>query len=308
MAEILVVVNPASAGGATGRRWPAVAEKLRAEGLNFEVALTEAPGEATDIARAAIQASRPLVVAAGGDGTISEVANGFFDGPALLPTRTRLGVLPLGTGGDFRKTFGITGDAVEAGKTLLRGRPRRIDAGRVSYRGAGGGIEIRYFVNIADAGIPGHVVERVNRSKKRLGGTATFMLASLAALLSFSNSPMRVSVDGQPRELIAQQVVVANGQYYGSGMRIAPQAQPDDGVFEVILVGDVGKVETLRGLAKVRSGTHLEAKNPKWEVLPGRSVQVDSPLPVLIDVDGEQPGTLPAHFEVIPGAIELMVP
>jgi YegS/Rv2252/BmrU family lipid kinase len=308
MTDILIIVNPVSAGGSTGRRWPAVQRKLRARGFEFEVALTTKPLEATEIARREVRGSRPLVVAAGGDGTINEVVNGFFDEDRPQRSDTRLGVLPLGTGGDFRRTFGIPDDPVRAARFLLVGTPRRIDAGCARFRTRAGEDQMRHFINIADAGVGGEVVERVNRSRKRLGGRATFLAASLVSIARWQNKEMRLTVDGEMRELTAQQVVVANGQYYGSGMRVAPGAMPDDGLFDVVVVGDVNLVENLRGLAKIRSGKHLEGSNPKWEVLRGRKVSVASPEPVRIDLDGEQPGVLPATFELVPAAITLMCP
>ena len=119
---------------------------------------------------------------------------------------------------------------------------------------------------------------------------------------------MAVTIDGLRRELVAQQVVVANCQYYGGGMRMAPMAVPDDGLLDVIVIGDVNLVENARGLGKVRKGTHLEERNPKWLVFRGRRVEVESEYPIPLDVDGEDPGTVPASFEVIPQALNLMVP
>ena len=249
---------------------------------------------------------RELVVAAGGDGTISETAAGFFEGGEPIPTEARFGILPMGTGGDFRRTFGIGIDVAAAAATLLHGRPRRIDCGRVTFTGHDGERQTLPFVNIADAGYGGEVVHRVNSGFKF--GAATFTLAALGALLSYRNAPVVVDVDGKRHELNAQQVVVANCQYFGGGMRMAPMADPADGLLDVILVGDVGILETLRGLGEVRRGTHLRDGNPKWSIHRARRVEVTSTSPVRLDVDGEQPGWLPATFEVVPGAITLMSP
>jgi YegS/Rv2252/BmrU family lipid kinase len=306
--DILVIVNPASQGGRTAKRWLQVQERLRDAGLDFEAALTTRPHEAIEIARRAVRASVPVVVAAGGDGTVNEVANGFFDTGKVLATKSVLGVLPLGTGGDFRRTFDIPEDPTGAVEVLRQGKPCRIDVGRATFTTAGGHMGERYFVNVADAGIGGEVVDRVNRSSKRLGGTATFLLASMNALARYRNKWMRVMVDGNQHELVAQQVVIANGTCYGAGMKIAPHARADDGLFDVLLIGDLGVVDNLRGLAKIRQGRHLEDPVDKYTYLRARRVEVQSPERVLIDLDGEQPGMLPASFEIIPAALTLLTP
>jgi YegS/Rv2252/BmrU family lipid kinase len=306
--KTLIIVNPNSGAGRTGRRWPAIARELEEAGLDFDTAFTKGPLEAIDLAREAVRQKRPLVVAAGGDGTVNEVANGFFEGGERIAGPTRLGVLPVGTGGDFRRSFGIPLEPGAAARVLIEGRPLRIDAGRATVTGLQGSPLVRHFVNIASAGIGGEVVELVDRSPKHLGGSV-FMLASLVTLLRWRNLPMTAIVDGEIFELpAAQQVVVANCQYFGGGMRMAPQADCADGLFDVITVGDVSALENLRGLSKIRAGTHLEAGNPKWASVRGRRVQVDSPRRVRVEADGEQPGFLPAVFEIQPGALELMVP
>jgi diacylglycerol kinase (ATP) len=308
MKDVLVIVNPAAARGRAGRGWPRLAASLRAAGLDFDVALTSCAGEATVLARLAVREGRALVVAAGGDGTLNEVANGFFEAGEPVPTSTRLGLLPFGTGGDFRRTFGIPARPEAAAAVLRGGHSRRIDAGRLTCTGEGGGTLVRHFVNIADAGIGGEVVARVNRGGKLGWGPLTFLLASLLTLVRWHNKPMRVVIDGTAEDWVAQQVVVANCQYYGGGMRVAPRARPDDGLLDVIVIGDVGMWENLRGLGRIRRGAHLERSNIKLHHVLAHRVEVSSPEPVLLDADGEQPGRLPATFEVQPSALELVCP
>ena len=263
--------------------------------------MTTRPLEATEIAQTAVRQSRPVVVAVGGDGTLNEVVNGFFHNGAPIPTTSKLAMLPLGTGGDFRRTVRIPLDPKEAVQVIKAGTPRRLDAGCVTYTA------LRHFINIADAGLGGDVVHRVNAGRKRLGA-ATFTVGSALALLKWKNQPMTVVIDGTTHQLVAQQVVIANGQYFGGGMRMAPSAKPTDGVFDVILWGDVGKLWTARQMGNIRNGTHLDQHNPKVQLMYGKRISVSSPAPVRIDVDGEQPGTLPALFEIQPGAIEFIAP
>lgn len=308
MKDTLIIVNPASGGGRTGRGWAATASLLRDAGLDFDTAMTSCPGEGVELSRQAVLEGRPLIVAAGGDGTVNEVANGFFKRGEAVATTSRFGVLPTGTGGDFRRTMGFPLDVGEAAAILVAGRTRRIDAGRVTCTRAGGEQVVRYFVNIADAGIGGDVVDRVNNGRRLINGEVTFTVASLLTLLRWRNKPMTVVIDGAPRELVAQQVVVANCQYFGGGMWVAPRAIPDDGLLDVVIAGDLGIWENLRGLGEIRRGKHLDGGHPKISHTLARRVEVSSPELVRVDADGEQPGMLPAVFEVLPGALEVVCP
>ncbi|HEX6489250.1 MAG TPA: diacylglycerol kinase family protein [Candidatus Dormibacteraeota bacterium] len=308
MNEILVIVNPASSGGRTRERWQVLSGKLGLAGLKFDTAFTTRPLEATGLARQAVREGRRVVAAAGGDGTLNEVANGFFEEGEPISTETALALIPLGTGGDFRRTFDMPLEPMGIAGMLAGGATKVIDAGIARYRNHDGKEEVRAFANIADAGVGGEVVDRVNRSSKRLGGDLTFMLASITSLLAWRNKPMTVVVDGERRELKAQQVVAANCRYFGSGMKVAPMADPSDGLLDFLLIGDLSAMENVRGLSKIKAGRHLDEPNPKWEVMRGRRAEVSSPEQVRLDLDGEQPGWLPATFEVVPGALRLALP
>jgi diacylglycerol kinase (ATP) len=308
MSAALVIANPASRGGATRTALPELEARLRAAGLDFDLAVTERPGDATALARDAARGGRYLVVAAGGDGTLNEVANGLLEAGLALPVPSLLGVVPAGTGGDFRRTLGIPVDLGAAARVLAAARTRVIDAGRVRCSLPGGGDVVRHFVNVADAGIGGDVVDRVNRGGRLRRGEVSFLLAALATLMRWRNKLMRIEIDGAAQELVAQQVVVANGQYFGGGMRVAPGALPDDGQLDVVVMGDLGRMESARGLGKIRRGAHLTEPHPKVSHRRARQVRVSSPETVRVDVDGEQPGLLPAVFDVLPGALRVVVP
>jgi diacylglycerol kinase family enzyme len=185
---------------------------------------------------------------------------------------------------------------------------RRLDAGAITYQTEDGATATKHFINIADAGLPGDVVHRANKGAKRLG-SFTYTVAGLLGLLTYKNKPMTVVIDGNTYELPkSQQVIVANCQYFGGGMQMAPSASPTDGVFDVILIGNAGKLETIRGMNDVKNGRHLDQQNPHYQLLYGKRISVTSPERVRIDVDGEDPGFLPALFEIQPGAIEFITP
>jgi len=240
-----------------------------------------------------VRESRPVVVAVGGDGTLNEVLNGFFRNGAPIPTSSKLAMVPLGTGGDFRRTLRIPIDPKEAIEVLRSGMVRRLDAGCVTYQNQDGSTSVRHFINIADAGLGGDVVYRVNRGSKRLGAM-TYKVGSGLALLTYKNKPMTMVIDGSTHELAkAQQVVVANCQFFGG---------------DVIVVKDAGKIETMRGINDFLNGKHLDNGNPKIELMYGKRITVTSPEKVRIDLDGEDVGFLPALFEIQPGAIEFITP
>ena len=306
-ASTLVVLNPASAGGRTLKRWPEAAAELAAGGVEYELRLTTGPGDATEQVRDALAAGCRRIVAVGGDGTLNEVVNGFFDadGEALGDSAT-LGLIPSGTGDDFRKCAGVPASAAAAARAVVSGSVRRIDAGRVDYDGAGR----RFFINIADCGIGGEVVARVNRSTRKrggAGGSAVFLWESLRTLLSFGGRDARIEVDGAVVERTVRSVVVANGRFFGGGMHIAPEASLDDGLFDVVIVAATGRAAALSGLPALYRGRHLSRR--EVELRKGRVVRVESlGEPLLFDVEGEQVGQTPATLTCLPGAIALCMP
>jgi diacylglycerol kinase family enzyme len=181
-----------------------------------------------------------------------------------------------------------------------------LDAGRVTCTGPGGEQVVRHFVNVADAGIGGDVADLVNGGFKVINGELTFTIAAALTLMRWRNRRLRAVIDGEERELVAQQVVVANCRYYGGGMEIAPPALPDDGLLDLVVVGDVGRLESMRLMGGVRKGAHL--RHPKIEHRLVRRVEVSCPQPVGVDADGERPGSLPAVFEVVPATLEVLAP
>jgi diacylglycerol kinase (ATP) len=298
------VVNPASANGSTRRRWPEIAHRAAALGLQGEALFSERPGGITTLVERAVGQGAGLVVVVGGDGTVNEAVNGLLRTGAGL--EVELAIIPRGTGTDFIRTFAIPSRLDAAVAVARDGRAREIDVGRVSYRAWDGSSASSYFANIASAGMSGAVAKRANSTSKALGGRASFFWATLAVFAGWKNAEVTVQADDEERRGSMLDVIVANCEWLGGGMHMVPKAEPDDGLFDVLLIGDITKRDLVQTLPKIYRGTHLP--HPKAEELRARTVSVDAPTPLPVELDGEQPGTTPATFEVVPRAVRIRVP
>jgi YegS/Rv2252/BmrU family lipid kinase len=304
--EPLFVVNPASGNGAAGKRWQSIEAQARSLGIAGESVLTTGPGDATRLTRDALAGGRRLIVAVGGDGTVNEVVNGFFADGALVAPEAELALLQIGTGRDTIRTYGIPKQPEKALQVLLDGRSRAIDVGRASFTAPDGSESVRMFANHASCGLSGVIAERANRTSKRLGGTACFMWATVTSFFGWHNVQFRVEIDGEEHDQLANNVLVGNGRFLAGGMRMFPEAEPDDGLLEVLVWGDVTKLDLTLAMHRLYRGTHLT--HPKLQVARARRVRVSMDPPLPVELDGEQPGSAPISFEVVPGALKLRVP
>ncbi|MGZ4308081.1 MAG: diacylglycerol/lipid kinase family protein [Gaiellaceae bacterium] len=293
------LVNPASENGSTGRRWPELAHRAATLGLAGDALISERPGQLTELAREAAGRA-DLLVAVGGDGTVNEIANG------IAGLDVELAVIPRGTGWDFVRTYGIPRRFDDAVAVALGGRAREVDLGRAHYRGWDGAERESWFANVASAGMSGAIAKRANEGSKALGGKVSYLWATLTVFAAWRNDEVSVTVDGEQRSGRMHDVVVANGRYFGGGMMICPEAEPDDGLLDVLLIGDLSKRDLLLTLPKTYRGRHLP--HPKAELLRGSMVEVDAAEPLPVEFDGEQPGTTPVRFGVVPRALRLRVP
>jgi YegS/Rv2252/BmrU family lipid kinase len=295
----VVIVNPSAAGGSTGEAWPQIASDLRSQYGAFRAVFTKHRGDAATLASEAARKGAKLVIACGGDGTISEVANGILSSGK----DAELGILPSGTGGDFRRTLEIPSRTRDAARILRIGRTVRIDVGRVSYVDHNGSETTRYFVGVASCGMSTRVIERVKSDG--------ISFANALLKTAMHNEPVRLVIqldDSHERHLVVSNLCIANARYFGGGMKIAPEAKLTDGKFDVIGVGDLSAVKIFTSAPRVYTGSHLSMDEVSHALARKISVRpADRAAGVALEVDGELPGSLPATFQIIPEALRVRV-
>jgi diacylglycerol kinase (ATP) len=311
----LIIVNPASAAGGTRDAWRRMASDLRTHFGPFELAFTTRRGDATSLATDAARRGAPMVVACGGDGTISETANGIL----LAGTDSELGILPSGTGGDFRRTLEIPTRTRDAALILRAGRTVAIDVGSVSFLNEDGARETRHFLGVASFGMSTDVIERVKeggpawlpeRASRWLSGRLTFGASMLQTAIHSPAARVIVQLDDQhERRLRVTNFCVANARYFGGGMKIAPNATLVDGWFDVVTIGDLGSLKILANSPRIYFGSHLGM--PEVSHAHARKIlarPADAEKVIAIEVDGEVPGRLPATFQLLPKALRVRCP
>ncbi len=295
----VVIVNPSSAGGSTGETWPQIASDLRSQFGSFRALFTRHRGDAAVLASEAARKGAKLIIACGGDGTISEVANGIL----TSGKDAELGVMPSGTGGDFRRTLEIPSRSRDAARILRIGRSVRIDVGRVSYTDHNGADATRYFVGVASCGMSTEVIERVKTDE------VSFVSALLKTAMR--NAPVRLVVqldDSNERHLVVSNLCIANARYFGGGMKIAPDAKLTDGKLDIISIGDLSAMKIFTSAPRVYTGSHLSM--PEVSHTLARKITVrasDRDSEVALEVDGELPGRLPATFQIVPDALRVRI-
>lgn len=301
-----LIVNPNAARGKMATRFPQIDATLRAENFPFDAVFTERRGHASELARAALDAGYELIVSVGGDGTLNEVVNGMLDpnGKPRNPNAA-LGIISSGTGSDFVRSANIPRDMLIAARQLVRATQTiPLDIGEMIF-GVEGKETRRYFANVAGMGFDAEVIERTERGGKRGGGTIPYYTTLLATIGSYENKDVVVQFDDQSIQGRKNSVVVCNGKYFGGGMMISPHATLDDGKFDVIILGDFGKLEVLLNTPRLYNGTILE--HPKVSEYRATTVTVESKQRMLIQADGEFIGAGPATFRILPAALKLRV-
>ncbi|RYX80198.1 diacylglycerol kinase family lipid kinase [bacterium] len=294
----VVILNPAAGRGA--RSWPHYETEILKRG--GQIRTTQRAGEAHALTLEAIEQGAEVIVAAGGDGTLGEVAG------AVLASgkQVQLGVLPIGTGNDFARTLGIWGDPQKAVNAIFDGDTREIDMGRVEVDG-----KTSTFINVAGCGFDSLVARRINqwgqrKTMRHVRGLSAYLLAVACELSDFHTFQLKIELDGERLETSAVLCAVANAQSYGGGMKVCPDAELGDGFFDVCLIENVSRLEFLRAFPGVFAGKHTN--HPKVTMRRCRSIRIESQEKVPVLADGEIIGTAPFVCQVIPKAIKFCIP
>jgi YegS/Rv2252/BmrU family lipid kinase len=303
VSRTVVIANPTSRSGATGRRLSELERLLRRHVGDFRLLCTRREGDARLLAQAALASGATRLVVAGGDGTLGEVASGLLSIGAA--DRAEIVPLPLGSGGDLARGLGLGRDLAAAVRRLESGTRRKIDVGRLELRDAERRVHARWFLNIASFGMSGEAMLWL-AEQGRLGrrGRLSYVESGLRSLLAYRAPDVRVRVDGrlayEGKVLLG---VVANGPYFGAGMHVAPYARLDDGQFDLVLVKDLPKTSAVALIPSLFLGRHL--RDGRIEVLRGKRVQLESVHEVWLEADGEPVGLLPIEVELLPSSLTL---
>ncbi len=300
----LLVVNPKSGAGATGRTFGSTKDTVERVLGKVDVAMTERSGHGIQLAREGALAGHPLVIAVGGDGTFHEVVNGLMQ----AKRDTRVAMIAQGTGGDFRKSLGLEHRLDKYLDAIKSGKERPLDVGRFS----GGGKDAHYFVNILSAGMGGLVDRYVADASRTLGGSAAYFGASLKALINARLGNVRATVTHQgettEHRLRSFMIAICNGRYFGGGMHVAPMAKIDDGVLELVALGATSKLGFAMTSRGIYTGKHIGSGGTvhlRGEKIVLDLANEDARDVYLLDVDGEPMGGLPITVEIVPNALTL---
>lgn len=301
--ETLFIVNPAAGHGRAGRRWKAAyaaAARLRP---SHRVVETVRAGHGRELARRAVEEGSRLLVAVGGDGSLGEVVDGFLSAPEKAREGAAVATFPCGSGCDFAGHMRIPREPRRWADAFATASVRRLDAILATFV-EGGETRTRRLLNMAAAGLPGDVAAAVAKRGKPLGGALTYLLEGALAAATASPRPMRLTVDGKAEEGSYHLFTVANTSTFGGGMKVAPGADAEDGLLEVVTIGALSRTALLALMPRARSGGHVG--RPGVSIRRGRRVELTSPSPLALNLDGDLEGETPATFEVLPGVLPFL--
>jgi len=300
------VINPAAGHGRAAGVWASVKEPALRLVPGSDFAVTEWAGQAAGLAREAFASGAERVVAVGGDGTFCEVLEGAMAAPAPLRNKFVLGAIPAGSGCDLSRHLKYPRERDGIIDLLARGSSRPMDVGRLSYTRDNGAPGVRHFINIAAFGLAGDVAHHIKEMGKPLGGTVSYAVSSIRSMLTARAKELRLKADGADLSGRYHLGVLANTSSMGGGMMIAPDTKDDDGLMDLVLVADMGRLALARNFPRLYKGTHVGA--PGISLTRLRRLEADSDETVYLNIDGEADGRLPAVFEVLPGAVRVMTP
>ena len=300
------VVNPHSGNGKTAKNWPNLYKLLLQNGIDIEYAYTSSQGEGIVLAKQARDVGYKKIVAVGGDGTVNEVLNGLLADGKDIDKDMELAILEHGTGSDFVRSFQQKKGINNFIKLLKRNKIVKVDIGKIDFQSMNGNQVSRYFLNAANMGIGAEVVNRANNNSKALGSKLTYFTGTIATLLNFENIEVRCQLDND--EIIEGKykgLIVCNGQYMGGGMHIAPQAQTDDGLFDIVFIKYLTKLRFFTHFPSIYLGKHINL--PEIEIYRSKKLSVTTKEQTIFEADGEIPGLTPIVCQIFPEALTLRI-
>ena len=306
--ENIVIVNPTAGSGRTGKIWPQIELSLKKNIGSFRVKFTSGRGNATIITRQILDNGPARIVAIGGDGLLNEVLNGFFQDDILINSESCLSFVMTGTGCDFQRSLGFPNHWQSGLENLKNSETRKIDIGKVIYSSNDKKEKKRYFINIASFGLSGAVDQTIEKfgMLKYLGGKLLFLCSTIKTIFTYPNQSIRYSIDGNKwSEIRTRLGVLANGQFFGGGMNVAPEAELDDGFLDLLILKEVSLLNLLLHLPKIYRGTHL--LSPEVFYLKVKSFDVTSVEKILLDIDGEASFFSQARFEILPKILNIKI-
>lgn len=305
--DVALIVNPNAGNGAVAKDWPSLEALARNKLGSLRSFMTSVPNEAETLVVQAVEEGARTVICIGGDGTFNEVVNGMMRLHEAIRSDIVIGFIPFGTGCDFARTIAIPKNPERALDIISAKHLSRIDIGRLEFQDHNDQKQGRYFHNIASFGLGGEVDQRVNRTTKVFGPFLSFIWATIISILCYGKKSVHLQIDDTiEKDIVIWNIAVANGQYHGGGMRVAPDATPTDGMFNITVIGDLSLAKVFLNLQNLYNGKIYAIE--KVSHFCGKKIFATSEQRVLLDVDGEQPGILPVSIDIVPQALNLYLP
>jgi diacylglycerol kinase (ATP) len=301
-----VVVNPNAGNGKGKKEWNTIKSILKKHSFQYKHVFTSRKMDASKLVKKAIANGYRTVVAVGGDGTLHEIINGIMEQNSAPTNEVFVGLIPVGSGNDWGKMFGIPTDYEEAIKVLIARKCYKHDIGLVSHNLNGVTMK-SYFLNVAGTGFEAKVIKKSHDRKNRRGksNSTTYITSLLSCLLSNKNQDVTITIDGTRIEQKIFSLNIGNGIYCGGGMRQAPNAKPNDGLLDVTVIGDITPIEVIFSLKYLYNGKIYDHK--KVDGYRAKKVTVESAIPMYSEADGELLGETPLEFAIAPGAINAII-
>ena len=301
-----IIVNPYSARGKTELRWENIKSVIKYYFSEFKYIFTEKPNQATEIAREILSDGFDLIIGIGGDGTLNEITNGFFSDKSkeVINEDASLGIIPSGTGSDFIRFLKIPRDFRKSVELIKNSKRKKIDVGKITFPGIEN--KQKFFINIADFGLGADVIKKLSEVPENKRGPLSYYTGLLSTIKNYQSKNVEITINDK-KKISGKYLIgaVANGGIFGGGMKIAPNAEVDDGYFDLVLVKDMKKLEIVRNTPLLYRGTII--KNPKVEVHRAKTIEVTSTEETNLEFDGELGGKIPARFEIIEKVLNFRV-